>query len=211
MTLTLGKVSADPVSLNVTVNTAAVRKNVTDFVSAYNGIVAMLQTQTKADPTGNSNGALQGDATAVTLLNALHNMLHGTVSGLGGVANLASAGVTLQRDGTLAVDDSRLSPLLSKPEQLSALFSQAGTGDAQGFAVRFRTWAQGLTNTGGTLDSRIDGLKHSADVNTKDQDAEQTRLDSMETRLRAQYQQLDSTMSSLNAQMAQMKSALGLS
>ena len=81
---------------------------------------------------------------------------------------------------------------------------------AQGFAVRFKAWAQGLTGTGGTLDSRIDGLKHGADVNQKSQDAEQSRLDAMETRLRAQYQQLDSTMSTLNAQMAQMKSALGL-
>lgn len=213
VTLTLNKVSTNPVTLNVNVDTASVRKNVTDFVSAYNGVVSLLQKQTKADPTGAARGALQGDSTADTLLNTLHNMLHGTVSGLGSssVANLATAGITLQRDGTLAVDDSKLSPLLSQPGQLSTLFSQAGTGDAQGFAVRFQSWAQGLTGTGGTLDSRIDGLKHSADLNQKSQDSEQARLDSMETRLRTQYQQLDTTMSTLNAQMAQMKSALGLS
>ncbi|NML43415.1 flagellar filament capping protein FliD [Ramlibacter sp. G-1-2-2] len=212
VTLSLNKVSTDPVTINVNVDTASVRKNVTDFVSAYNGIVTLLQKQTKADPTGAARGALQGDSTADTLLNTLHNMLHGTVSGLGnGVSNLATAGITLQRDGTLAVDDAKLSPLLSQPDQLSALFSQAGTGDAQGFAVRFQSWAQGLTGTGGTLDSRIDGLKQSADLNQKSQDSEQTRLDSMETRLRTQYQQLDTTMSTLNAQMAQMKSALGLS
>ena len=210
VTLTLKKVSTDPVALNVAVDTAALRKNVNDFVGAYNAAVQLLQRQTQADPTGASRGALQGDGTAVNLLNGLRQLLHGNVSGLTGAGSLAVAGIALQRDGTLAVDDKRLSAALEAPEQLGALFAQAGSGDARGIALRFQQWADGLTGDSGGLAARIDGLKRSTDLNQKQQDREQDRLERTEARLRAQYQQLDTQMSRLTAQMKQMTSALGL-
>ncbi|GAB3667517.1 flagellar filament capping protein FliD [Ramlibacter alkalitolerans] len=210
VTLNLKQVTTAPVDLGIAVDTAGVRKNVNDFVTAYNALNKLLQAQTRADPGGTNRGALQADSTAVSLLNGLRGMLHGTVAGLGGAASLAAAGIELQRDGSLSLVESRVAPLLQQPAQLSALFAQSGTGDARGFGLRFKQWAQALTGEAGPLASRADGLQRGVDANRKRQDAEQARLDRTEQRLRAQYQRLDSEMTTLKARMQQMSASLGL-
>jgi flagellar hook-associated protein 2 len=213
VTLTLKKVTTAPVSLALSVTTMAVRKNVNDFVNAWNALNTQLRNQTQVDPTGKTRGPLQADSTAETLLNGLRSLLGGSLTGATGVSSLAAAGIELQRDGSLLVNDARLTPLLSQPDRLGQLFSQAKSGSddsTRGFAVRFKEWTAGLTGTDGVLTSRLDGLKRSATDNQNRQSTEQDRLDRTETRLRAVYQQLDTQMSTLNAQMARMKSSLGL-
>lgn len=213
VTLQLKKPTTTPVDLNVSVEAMAVRKNVNDFVNAYNALNKLLQQQTQADPSGKSRGALTADSAAVGLLGSLRQTLQGAVSGLSGVNSLSTAGVELQRDGSLQVKDAKLTALLENPAQLAKLFGQAQTGgdpNTRGFGVRFKQWADGLTGETGTLASRIDGLNASVKRNTTAQERQQERLARTEAKLRAQYQRLDSNMSSLNAEMARLKSSLGL-
>ena len=213
VTLTLRKTTSAPVQLSTTVQSTAVRKNVNDFVNAWNSLNTLLRNQTQVDPSGKSNGVLQGDSAAVSVLQSMRSMLQGSVGGLAGVASLSSAGIQLQADGSLAVNDGKLAPLLAAPKQLAALFTQAQAGtdaSTRGFAVRFRDWAAALGADGGTLASRVAGLKSRVTDNQKRQDSEQARLDRVETALRTQYQRLDATMSNMNGELARMKSALGL-
>ncbi|RYZ03097.1 MAG: flagellar hook protein, partial [Comamonadaceae bacterium] len=213
VTLAFKKVTTGPVQVGVTVQTATVRKNVDDFVSAYNALNSMLQAQTKADPTGKNRGPLQADSTAVNLLNGLRSLLRGGVTGVTTPSSLAAAGIALQQDGSIKVDDSKIGALLDPPDRLASLFSQAQSGtdlNSRGFALRFKAFTSALVKDDGVLGSRVAGLKRSADLNSKQQDAMQDRLDRTEARLRAQYQKLDSDMNDLNARMRQMKSALGL-
>lgn len=213
VTFTLRKVTNSPVSVTVAVETVAVRKNVNDFVNAYNALNKLVQAQTKADPDGGSRGPLQADSTAVSLLNAMRTMLRGNVSGLASPSSLNAAGIELQKDGSLSINESRLAPLLESPARLAQLFSQAQSGsdaESRGFGVRFKQWTQQLAGENGSLASRVEGLGHSADINQKQQSVQQDRLDRTEARIRAQYQRLDSQMSVLNAQLKKMNSALGL-
>jgi len=213
VTLNLKAATDAPVQLTVSVETVAVRKNINDFVNAYNSLNSMLKAQTQADPSGAARGVLQADSTATTLLTSLREMLRGTVTGLSGTNGLNVAGMELQRDGSLVVKDDRLTPLLQTPARLAALFGQAETGgdtSTRGFAVRFKAWTTALTGTDGVLDSRTSGLKRSIDANLKQQDGENAKLTRTEARLKAQYQRLDSEMTRLNGQLSQMKSALGL-
>lgn len=213
VTLSLKRVTTAPVSLNVSVQSTAVRKNVNDFVNAYNALNSLLVQQTQVDPAGKKNGPLQSDASAVGILTQLRSMLHGVVTGVAGTPNLNAAGIVLQRDGSLSVDEARLGPLLQSPARLAQLFSQAtspGDASSAGFGVRFKKWADAVTSDAGTIGSRVSNLQRSADRNQKAQDSLQERLAATEARLRSQYQQLDTQMSALNARMAKMKSALGL-
>lgn len=213
LTLNFGKVTTQPVDLNVSVQAMAVRKNVNDFVNAYNGLNALLAQQTKSDPGGTARGALSADSTANSVLTSLRGMLHGAVSGLGSPNSLSTAGIELQRDGSLKLNETKIAPLLADPAKLSALFTQAQSGSdtgTRGLALRFKEWASALTGDAGNLASRTSGITRSLDLNSKAQDAQQDKLTRTEARLRAQYQRLDSNMSALNGQLAQMKSALGL-
>lgn len=213
VSLTLRQVTTAAVDVTVSVDTASVRRNVTDFVNAYNATAKLLAQDTQVDPAGKNRGPLQADSTAEGLQYALRGMLFGGVTGLGSPNSLSAAGIELQRDGTLKINDSKLTPLLSAPQSLARLFAQAQSGSdasTRGIAVRFKEWASGFTADGGILSARITGLKSRVDDNQKRQDAMQDRLVATEARLRKQYQQLDTQMSSLNAQMARMRSSLGL-
>ncbi|PKO40700.1 MAG: flagellar hook protein [Betaproteobacteria bacterium HGW-Betaproteobacteria-3] len=212
LTLTLKAVTTAPADIGVSVDSAAVRKNVTDFVKAYNDLNTLLQNQTRADPTGTSTGALQGDSTAVGLLSRLRSTLQGNVTGLQGTNSLSAAGLELQRDGSLKINETRLAPLLADPKQLSALFSskaQDGDASTRGFAVRFSEFAATLTSVTTGLSTRTESLKQSVKLNQNQQGTAEDRLTRIEARLRAQYQRLDTEMTKLNSQMAFVNAKFG--
>lgn len=211
VSLTLSKVSSTPVSVDVSVPTSTLQKNVTDFVAAWNGMNTLMRSLTANDPTGNNDGPLQGDFTASQVLRGLRNQLLGSVAGVAGPSTLNAIGVTLQQDGSLKADTTKLSSV--SPKQLSDLFTQVASADkpaTAGIAVRFKTWTDSLTKTGGLLAGRQASLQSEIKDNQSRQDRENTRLSNVEAALRRQYSTLDTTMSNLNQQLAQMKSALGL-
>lgn len=217
VSITLAQVTSSPVTLGFSVQSAAVRKNIGDFVSAYNALNALIRQQTTVDASGNNDGPLQGDSTAQTVQNQMHQLLFGAVAGMASGNTLAAAGISLQRDGSLQVDDGKLGTALKNPSAVQDLFVHGGTaapGSASaatsGFAFRFKAWATALSDTGGVLQDRLDGLATRKKDNQKRQDNVQARLTATEAQLRKQYQTLDSRMTALNAEMARMKSALGL-
>ena len=213
VTLQLKKATTTPVDLTISVDTTAVRKNINDFVSAYNSLNKLLVQQTQADPSGANRGPLQADATAVALLTSLRQMVTGTLAGGTAPATLNAAGIEVQRDGSLAVKDARLGPLLEQPSQLARLFGQAQRGadtSTQGLGLRLKQWTGALTSTSGSLAGRIEGLQRSVDSNRKQQDSLQEKLTRTEERIRAQYQRLDTEMTKLNSEMARMRSTLGI-
>lgn len=213
VTLTLRQATTEPVQLTVAVQDAGIRKNVTDFVNAYNALNTTLRNQTQADPSGASRGALQADSTAVSLLNGLRGVVRGAVAGLQAPNSLAAAGIALQQDGSLKIDEARFAKALESPGQLAGLFTRPQDGadpNSRGLALRLREFTKAMAADDGTVGSRMAGIRRTVDANKKQQDALEARLERTEVRLRAQYQALDTQMSSLNAQMAKMKSALGL-
>lgn len=219
VSLTLKQVTTAPVDLGVAVETGSVRKNIDDFVAAFNNLNRLLQQQTQADPSGKARGPLQGDSTPLALLAQLRNWVHGEVAGgaAGAPASLNALGITLQRDGALAVQEGKLATALAQPADLARLFASAADAnpapgaETGGLALRLKTWARRASGEEGSIATRLKGLKSSSEGNQKAQDAAQDRLARTEARLRAQYQRLDSDMSSLNARMAQMRASLGLS
>ena len=78
VTLTLSKATSSPVQVTIGTDTAAMRKGITDFVSAYNDINRFLAAQTKYDDATKTAGALQGDGSAVGLQAQLRGLLQQT-------------------------------------------------------------------------------------------------------------------------------------
>ncbi|KHK49650.1 flagellar hook protein FliD [Ralstonia sp. A12] len=104
-------------------------QSVLNFVKAYNALRIQLNSLTKFD-TANAanNGALAGDVSTKALINQVTDVL-GQGIGNGAFQSLGSIGVTMDKEGTLSIDDSKLTAALKKsPGQVAALF--AGTGTA---------------------------------------------------------------------------------
>ena len=104
---------------------------------------------------------------------------------------LSDIGVSLKKDGTLAVDSSKLSSLIS-----SDINGVANLVAAYGSA--FKTTTDGLIGTGGTLSARTDGLNASIKSITQQEEVVAKRLTQIEARYRRQFTALDTLISGLS-------------
>lgn len=178
-----------------------IKKSVSSFVDAYNSLAKLLSTQTKYDDATKTAGKLQGDSTAVSLQRQLRNAITGSSTASSVYGSLNAVGVSLQSDGTLKIDDTKLtSALNANPLEVKKLFSASSTDTAaNGIATRLRLFGDQMLGTDGALTTKTDGLNTSLTLNQKQQDALNSRLALTEARLRAQYTTLDTNMSKLNA------------
>jgi len=201
MTFSVSKVTTGAVTINVTRNTDAVKADINAFVTAYNQLNSFLSAETAYDPTTKTAAPLQGDPTTEGIDNRLHSILAQTGGISGMYQTFSSLGIALQKDGSLTVDDTKLSAaLVNFPDVAKALGNVDPTTPANdGLAKKFSDWTDSLLNTGGTLPGKTTSLQSQIDSNTKDQQAMQDRLNDIQARLQAQYSALDATMSQTNA------------
>jgi flagellar hook-associated protein 2 len=200
LSINLLRPTTTTVSLGVTQDTASVKASIQSFVEAYNSLASMLSTQTKYDDATKTAGKLQGDSTAVSLQRQLRSML-GSPSGASSVfGTINDIGLVTQADGTIKINDSKLTSALSNLGEVKKLFSASNADSAlNGVAQRLRAFGDAVLGTEGALTTRTSGLNTSLTLNQKRQDEITTRLALTEARLRAQYTSLDTSMASLTA------------
>lgn len=115
--VTLNLTGADPTqTVNVTVanDTASAAKAIDGFVSAYNSVIGFINQNSAYNSQTQQAGIFLGDFTATSIENNIIESMTGVVAGVNTKANnLAAVGITLNADGTLAVDDNKLNQALS--------------------------------------------------------------------------------------------------
>lgn len=201
LSFTASQVTTAPVDVTVSADTAAMKKSIQDFVTAYNAVNDLLSASTKYDDATKKAGALQGDSTTVGLQNALRSMMGATATGAGAFQRLADIGIDMKRGGKLEVSESKLDAALKNPQALKAMFAtNAGVGaDSNGLAVKVKAFASQMLSFEGLLENKATALSASVKRNTSDQDRVNDRAALVEKRLRAQYTALDAKMGSLTA------------
>lgn len=108
-------------------DTAAVKKNIAGFVSAYNGIVGNLASLTSYNAATKTAGVLNGDPSIRIVGQRLQAIVAAAVPTGGAVTTLADVGVKFTSTGTLEVDDARLTAALAKdPDAIGRLFAKTG-------------------------------------------------------------------------------------
>ncbi|OIQ86308.1 flagellar hook-associated protein 2 [mine drainage metagenome] len=115
-------------TLAVARNTSAVQKAASDFVSAYNSLSSTLNSLSSYDATTSTAGPLLGDPTVLNIESQLSNTLNTPLAGLSGsLTNLTQIGITLQKDGTMALDSTVLnSAISSNLAGITGLFASMG-------------------------------------------------------------------------------------
>lgn len=209
LTLNLLRTTAGSVDVSVAADTGAVRNSITNFVSAFNAVASYIQTQTKYDAGTKTAGTLQGDRSTLSVQSQLRAVLNAPSGASSVYTQLSDIGITMQRDGTLAVDSGHLDNAIANlPELRKVLANDGGDSASSGFIDRFKDLATALLDTGGTFDSRTQGLQSRIDSLDRQQSAMETRLANTETRLRKQYQALDTQMSTLSGLSAYLTNQL---
>lgn len=128
VTLNLAQTNVgSPLTLNVSRDTQAITKAVQSFVDAYNTANATLKKLTAFNGVGAQNGILLGDATTRGLQAQMRSMLSNPVSSGNALTTLSQIGVSFQRDGTLALDSTKLGTAITNNfDSIGALFNAAG-------------------------------------------------------------------------------------
>jgi len=127
---------ANPVTISVTQDTAAVKEGISSFVNAYNEVVKFIDERTNYDPETGERGLFVGDSLARTVLDRLRQSVFSQVSGLTTYTSASQIGFETQpTDGTIKLNEATLEAALS--ENYSAvrdLFIQNPTTGTEGIA-----------------------------------------------------------------------------
>jgi flagellar hook-associated protein 2 len=199
VTLEFGAVTTAPVTVKVAADTTTMKKNIQDFMAAYNSLSKTLTDATKYDEASKTGGVMQGDSVVVGLQNALRSLL-GSSSVGSTFSRLADIGLDVKRGGLMTLNSSKLDTALKDLGNLQALFTADNTGTANdGFGLKIQSFADGLLATGGTVTNKSDALQNALKSNSKEQDKVNQRALLMEKRLRAQYSALDGQMAGLSS------------
>jgi flagellar hook-associated protein 2 len=129
----LGLSDANSTQLSVASDQTKIKESVTSFVDAFNKVNETLRKLTKYDETGTASGKLLGDATARSVINQIRGIVTKAIPTGNAITSLSDIGVTFQRDGTLAVEDTKLSDAITNHfSDMADLFSiSAKTSDSQ--------------------------------------------------------------------------------
>lgn len=109
-------------------DTASVTSAVNAFVKAYNDINKNLSDASAYNATTKQAAILQGDSAVRSIQSQLRNTLTTALSGIGGsYTTLSQIGIAFQKDGTLAVDSSKLQSAIDNNfNDIASLFAATG-------------------------------------------------------------------------------------
>ena len=186
--VTLDLQSARPgVDIQVTVerDISAVEESVQGFADAYNDLRSTIRSLRE--------GQLEADSTLLSIERGLLGILNNPTAS-GTFSHLTEIGVSIQKDGTMSVNNSRLGEALNADySAVAELFANADSG----YAVRLGSLTGMWLEDGGLIDSRTDGLDSRIEDLEDRQSAMDRRLAQVEARYLKQFSSLDSLMSQL--------------
>jgi flagellar hook-associated protein 2 len=188
------------IEVTVTNDLEATKTALEAFRTAYNKLNATLTDLTKIDPTGNNDGALQGDSTASGLQNMLKRMLGDSGPASSTYKRLSDVGLELQRDGSLTTNTSKLNTALENVSALKELISASGaTSLDNGIGRRIRDFTRAAVGVNGVVAGRNTALQSAISRKSKDIEKVEDRVSQVEKRLLAQYSRLDANLGSINS------------
>lgn len=208
VTLELKRETTGPIDIGVASDAKAMRDSLDAFVKAYNDLNKLIADQTRYDPATKTAGPLQGNQSAVRVQQQMRELLRTTI-GDGPLNSLNSMGIELQRDGSLAFNESKITTALASPDKLQSFFAAVGaTPEEGGLAQRLVKGIGNLLDGSGTVSVATDSLQARQRSAEQQQDRLQLRLNDIQARLTRQYSALDASLSSMSSSYAGIDSLL---
>jgi len=176
-------------------NTRAVREAITGFVNAYNDLKGTIGELTSFNAETGVAGELNGDSTVRTVESRMRSILSGGIEGE--FSMLSDIGISLQRDGTLSIDESELdNAIVNNQDALSAFF--AGDADESGMAGQLNQGLDQLLGTNGAVKGAITGAENRVESLVERYTRTEKTIEQTISRYRTQFGQLDSMIAQMN-------------
>jgi flagellar hook-associated protein 2 len=185
----------------VTLDRDGLRSKLASVVAAYNSVNSALHVQLDYTGTRKGTSTLFGDST----LRQLQGALGSVMSSEYGSTTLGAVGLVRAKDGSLSLDDAKLSSALAaNPDAVGNLFV------AGGFATAMTAMTDSYGRAGdGILVSKTRSLTDRYKTLQGRADQINARADALKTQLENQFTRLETAMSRLKSQSSFLSSILG--
>lgn len=173
-------------TLTVARDSSAVTQAASDFAKAFTSLNTSIKTLTAYNTTSKEGSVLTGDSTAALLKTRMRSTLSTVPTALTGATytSLAQVGLSIQSDGSLTVDSTKLQKAIDNNfTDLQATFA------AYGKAVSDTVTS--LTGTNGVVASRVSGLNSNVRDIEKQGIKMSARLDRIQAAYNRQFSALD--------------------
>ncbi|CAG4882208.1 Flagellar hook-associated protein fliD [Georgfuchsia toluolica] len=187
VTLNLFKLNTPAsIQLSVSQDKSSLTTAINALVAAYNNFNTLITAATA------KKAILQGDSTTLTIQRQLRTALGDSITTTSDYKSLPSLHITLQKDGTLAVDSAKLQAVLASNYTDAVALVAA-------FGASLTTLSDNILATGtGQLANKTAGINAAIKDNSNQQDAFSQRLATIEATYRAQFSALDAMMIGMN-------------
>ena len=175
-------------------DTRAVREAITSFVDAYNDLKGTIGELGFNAETGVA-GELTGDSAMRTVESRLRSVLSGGMEGE--FSMLSDIGITLQRDGTLAVDSDKLDDVIANNQEALSTFFAGDASDA-GMAGQINQTLTQLLGTNGAVSGAISGAENRVESLGERYVRMEQSIEQTIARYRTQFGQLDGMIAQMN-------------
>lgn len=201
VTLALTATTTAPVDVTVASDSKGLATKIQSVVTAYNSVLTKINTAAGKGSTKAGNSELASDSTLRGITNRLSSALQ-TINGNGKYKTLGSVGLSLQRDGTLALDTNKLNAAVTADASaVSALFAGTDSGNT-GVMGTLGSAIKAYNQTGtGLLTLHKTDLQNRAKAMTDSMNREQDRLDRYQALLQKQFAAMDTSVTSNNSDM----------
>lgn len=134
--VSLGVTTLGSSTVTVSKDTGKVSDSINAFVKAYNDLNKTIAGLTSYNADTKTGAVLQGDASVRSIQSQLRRQLSTAVEGLGGkLTNLSQVGISFQKDGSLAVDSSKLNTAIANNfSDIGGLFAAMGSASDGGIS-----------------------------------------------------------------------------
>ena len=174
--------------------------SINNFVNAYNDVVTALASQLRPDPSqAATNNPLAGSY-LLSLERDMQNLLSQSVGGGGAVRTLSDLNISLQDDGTIAIDklpyqNTFAEALAADPNGANKLFATAKTGIT---ALVDALVSKQTDPVSGALAGETQELNSNVSALDGTINYWQTYLDNERTRLTSEFTAMEQTVATLN-------------
>jgi flagellar hook-associated protein 2 len=205
LTLNLTAPTSSPTTVTVASSSDSLQQKVSTIISAYNAVVNSAHQMAGYSGKAASVSLLAGDSAIRTVTDKLR-MAAAASYGSGTYKTLASVGITSNKDGTLALDATKLSTAVTTDgASVANLFGRALGQNSGGAMATLVDAATRLTDPiDGTLTSRSNAFTSQSKLIDNRIAAAQTRIDNYQRVLQKQFTAMEHAYSANQSLMGQI-------
>jgi len=185
--------SSSTASASVAQDTSSLKSGLEAFVKAYNEVAKPLHDLSVYDVNTGKAAVLQSDTAVRAIQTQMRNTIAATQAGISGsFKSLSQIGVAFQKDGSLAIDATKLqSAIDSSAVDVASIVATTGG--------KLKTLLDSQLSASGPLASKTDGVNLNLRLLNTQRTKLNARLADTEQRYRKQYSALDSLLGSMKA------------